>query len=105
MGCWLGHGMGSSSGGQGPRGPGAGGLEVSPLPHYRHFSLPAPSGCPAGPRAELQVRGALGSHPASPQTYGAQGGPVTCVPDAGSGVQGFPPQTQGPGPLFPSFMH
>ena len=79
MGCWLGHGTGSSSGGQGPRGPGAGGLEVSPLPHYRHFSLPAPSGCPAGPRAELQVRGALGSHPASPQTYGAHRGGLSPV--------------------------
>lgn len=73
-GCWLGQGTGSSSAGQGPRGPGSGGLEVSPHPHYRHFSLPAPLGCPAGPGAELRVRGALGSHPASPQTCGSLGG-------------------------------
>ena len=69
-GCWLGHGTpasqsSSSSAGQGPRDPGAGGLEVSSPLHYRHFSLPAPLGCPAGHRAELQV-GGLGLPPRIP---------------------------------------
>ena len=49
--------------------------------------------------------GALGSHPASPQTYRALGGPVRCVPEADSGIQGLPPQSQRPGQLFSSCTH